>query len=340
MRKLSLKRKDFGPSQRLSYQENEMANAPIVPNPVEYEDIDNAFCDFFKNNINMVDDNGKKFDTYTFFSNQRFSEFSQTWEHNDEDGNLLMNFFAISRDNNPNWGNIQGGSYNIPGNNRFTVLMREIIDDTGVECYEITSMSQPIQVDIKYRLSLITAKFKYLNEFNTKANSLFSSKQCYLNVNGHNMPMILDDLNDASDYTLDGRKFYIQTMDITLLAYIIPRDDLKVELKPKKKRLDVDLDRIEKTLVTMDYDINSDIDFTLKVKFSPTVSKVNFKLGEDAFLLLTNKENANKVVLKINNEEFDINSKIKVEKDDEIMIRIIQPATLKKSQLIFSGRII
>ena len=79
-----------------------------------------------------------------------------------------MNFFTITRDNNPNWGTLQGGAFSIPGNNRFTVSIREIIDDTGVECYEYVSMSQPIQVDINYRLSLVTGKFKYLNEFNKK----------------------------------------------------------------------------------------------------------------------------------------------------------------------------
>ena len=90
-------RTDYGDGQRLSFQENELANAPIVPNPVEYEDIDNAFCNYFKDNLTIVDEEGKKFNIYTFFSSQRFSEFSQTWGHDDADGNLLMNFFTILR---------------------------------------------------------------------------------------------------------------------------------------------------------------------------------------------------------------------------------------------------
>ena len=340
MRSLNMEKMEYGDGQRLSFQENELKNAPIVPNPVEYEDIDKAFCDYFKNNITLVDEEGKPFNAYTFFSNQRFSEFSQTWGHDDEDGNLLMNFFTITRENNPNWGTLQGGAFNIPGDNRFTVLMREILDDTGVECYEITSMSQPIQVDIKYRYSLVTGKFKYLNDFNQKVNKLFESKQCYLCVNGHYMPMVLDNISDVSDYTIDGRKFYSQSMDITLMAYIIPKDDIKVNIVPKRRKVTTSLKQYDKTIVTMDCDDDSEKDFTLNIKFNKNVSKVNFKLDEKMELNFVDKENANKVSMKINDEDVDIYSCLTIKPGDEIFIKFVKPVTLKSSEIIFKGVLI
>jgi len=340
MRSLNMDRTDYGDGQRLSFQENELANAPIVPNPVEYEDIDNAFCNYFKDNLTIVDEDGKKFDTYTFFSSQRFSEFSQTWGHDDADGNLLMNFFTISRDNNPNWGTLQGGAYNIPGKNRFTVLMREILDDTGVECYEITSMSQPIQVDINYRLSLVTGKFKYLNEFNTKINYLFDAKQCYLCVNGHYMPMTLENISDSSDYTIDGRKFYLQSMDIQLKAYIISRDDIKVNLVPKRKKVTTNLKEYDKSIVSMEFDEDDDNKFILNIKLNKNVNKVNFKLDEDMKLNFIGKKNANKIVMKVNDEEVDINSNITINADDDVSIKIMQPVGIKSSEINFNGEII
>lgn len=340
MRKLDFNRTDYGDGQRLSFQENELANAPIVPNPVEYEDIDNAFCDYFKDNLTIVDEEGKKFNTYAFFSSQRFSEFSQTWGHDDADGNLLMNFFTINRDNNPNWGTLHDGAYNIPGNNRFTVLMREVVDDTGVECYEITSMSQPIQVDISYRLSLVTGKFKYLNEFNTKVNYMFSSKQCYLCVNGHYMPMILENINDSSDYTIDGRKFYVQSMDIQLKAYIISKEDIKVNLVPKRKKVTTNLKEYDKSIVTMTFNDEDDDNFVLGIKFNRKTTKVSFKPGDRMKLNFINKTNANKVVMKINDEEVDINSNIIVNPDDDVSIKITQPVGIKSSEINFNGEIL
>lgn len=333
-------RTDYGDGQRLSFQENELANAPIVPNPVEYEDIDNAFCNYFKDNLTIVDEEGKKFNIYTFFSSQRFSEFSQTWGHDDADGNLLMNFFTISRDNNPNWGTLQGGAFNIPGNNRFTVLMREVLDDTGVECYEITSMSQPIQVDIKYRLSLVTGKFKYLNEFNTKMNYMFSSKQCYLCVNGHYMPMTLENISDSSDYTIDGRKFYLQSMDIELKAYIISKDDIKVNLVPKRKKVTTSLKEYDKSIVTMEFDEKDEDKFVLNIKFNKKTTKVNFKPGDNMKLKFIRKRNANKVIIKVNDEEIDVNSNITVNPNDDVFIKITQPVGTESSEIDFDGEII
>lgn len=340
MRNLNMTKRKTGDAQRLAIQDKELQGAPIVINPVEYEDIDKSFCEFFKEGLNMVDEDGNKFETYTFFSNQRFSEFLQTWNHDDEDGNLLMNFFTITRDNNPNWGTMHGGRYNIPGNNRFTVLMRDIVDDNGVDCYEITSMSQPIQVDIAYRFSLITAKFKYLNEFNTKINYLFASKQCYLCVNGHYMPMLLENINDSSDYTIDGRKFYIQSIDVKLLAYIIPRDDIKVNLLPKRRIIKTNLDEYEKTHVLMDYDDEDENKFQLVIKFSPKITKVTFTLDDDMYLTFSDKENANKAQMKVNGDDVDIESKLKIKAGDEIFIKITQPNSLKLSKIKFNGELI
>ena len=340
MRSLNLIREKTGDAQRLAIQEKELQNTPIVPNPVEYEDIDNAFCEFFKDNITMIDEDGDKFETYTFFSNQRFSEFLQTWNHDDEDGNLLMNFFTITRDNNPNWGTLHGGRYNIPGNNRFTVLMRDVVDDNGVDCYEITSMSQPVQVDINYRLSLITAKFKYLNEFNTKMNFLFASKQCYVCVNGHYMPMLLENISDSSDYTIDGRKFYIQSTDIKLMGYLIPRDDIKVNLLPKRQKVETNLDKFNRTFVSMDYDEEDENKTKLIIKFSPKITKVSFTLDDGMYLTFLDKENANKVILRVNGDDVDINSKFKVNPGDEISIKITQPNHTKLSQINFDGELI
>lgn len=336
MRSLNMNRNYYGDGQRLLFQENELKNAAIVPNPVEYEDIDNAFYKYFTNNLVITDEDGKKFDTYTFFSSQRFSEFSQTWGHDDEDGNLLMNFFTITRENNPNWGNLYGGSYNIPGNNRFTVLMRDIVDDTGVECYEITSMSQPLQTDINYRYSIVTAKFKYLNEFNVKINSMFSSRQCYLCVNGHFMPMTLENISDITDYTIDGRKFYSQTADITLMSYIIPKDDIKVNIVPKRKKVTTNLKDYNKSVVTMDYEDDSEESCLLKVKFSKNVSKTTFTLEDKCRLELVSKDNANKVVMLVNGEETNLKSGfVKICPNDEITIKIVQPNRLKSSELVF-----
>lgn len=337
MKKINLINKQYGDGQRLLHQENELMNTPLTPNSVEYEDIDISVINFFDEKINISDDNGNKIPIFKLLSNQRFSEYSQTWEHTDEDGNLLTNFKTINREINPNWGTIHGGMSNIPGNRKFTVLMREIIDDTGVECYEITSMTQPLSVDLIYTLTFVTTKFELINEFNTKIIDLFKSKQCYVYPNGHAMPMLLENINDESNYEIDGRKFYNQVINFKLLSYIIPKDSIKVELKPKRKPIKTNMDKFLKTYVDMEYDDNG-IDFKLNVRLNPYVSKVSFQLYEKVKLSLDNKYNANKITVKVNDDVVNSNDNIFVNELDDVNIKIIKPSPSKYSQLIFKGK--
>ena len=74
-----------------------------LPKPVTYEDIDKAFFEWVDKKLDIVY-NGKKLPTYKLFSNQKLSEYSQTWENLDETGNIIMNFKTITRENNPQYG--------------------------------------------------------------------------------------------------------------------------------------------------------------------------------------------------------------------------------------------
>ena len=90
----------YGLPLRKSYNETIVKNAPIIPKPLEYQDIDIAFNEFVDKRINLTIKN-KHVPTFTLYSNQRFSEYSQTWSHTDEENNLLTNFKTVSREPNP-----------------------------------------------------------------------------------------------------------------------------------------------------------------------------------------------------------------------------------------------
>lgn len=337
MKNLKLFRDDFGDGVRLSYQEKILDHSLLLPQPVEYNDIDNSLFDFIGNEIKLTEPNGKKIKLFKLFSNQRFSEYSQTWEHTDEDGNLLMNFMTINRETNPNFGTIHGGNYNIPGNNRFTVLMRDIVDKNGIECYEITSMSQPLSVDIIYTISLITTKFELINEFNTRVQQLYQSRQCYIRPNGHYMSTILDNITDESVYNVDSRKFYKQSIEIKVIGYIIPKNDIKVELKPKRKTISIEQDNslnLNKPYVDIEYNKNNN--FNLNIKFPIKQKRVIFTMPEEGLLCYSSSKNIKCFSIFVNDDELykncnisDIDKieitlpKIKISQDDEMKIMVI-----------------
>lgn len=342
MKRIKLIKKQFGDGQRLLNQEQILDYNKIILEPIEYDDIDNEVINFFNNNVNLVDDFDKKIPTFKLFSNQRFSEYSQTWEHTDEDGNLLMNFKTINREINPQNGTLHNNLCNIPGSNRFTVRMREILDDTGIECYEVTSMSQPIPVDIKYTLNLIASKIELINEFNMRILQLFQSIQCYVQVKGHYMPIKLDTISDESQYEVENRKFYNQSVSMTLLGYVIPKNDIKVELKPKRTTIDMGLkNHLPQTYVDMEYiDENDDTKVELNITLQSHIRKVTFSLDDNIIFSIKEKVNANNIRVLINGDIIPDIHNFSINKNDEITILITKPSPSKVSNIIFSGKIL
>jgi hypothetical protein len=52
------------------------------------------------------------------------------------------------------------------------------------------------------------------------------------------------------------------------------------------------------------------------------------------------KRNANKVIIKVNDEEIDVNSNITVNPNDDVFIKITQPVGTESSEIDFDGEII
>ena len=268
----------FGNEVRKSYQKTILDKSPIMPKPLEYEDIDNAFFDFVENTVEIIV-NGKKIPTFTLYSSQRFSEYSQTWNHSDEDNNVLMNFKTVSRDNNPTSGDNQGGLWNIPGERKYTLLQRTVMDDNGNESYEVYSMKQPYSVDLSYRVNFVTNTFENINLFNQKINELFKSRQCYIRPNGHYIPMVIDQIDDESTYSIEDRKFYVQSVSIKVMAYIIHEDDFQVERFPKRIILMTEGEKSKKPKISIEEYETDDFEYTnidMTIDFKNGIDKAIF----------------------------------------------------------------
>ena len=129
-----------------------------------------------------------------------------------------MNFKTVNRYKNPSFGGNQGNLWNVPGNRRYTLLQKDVLDDNGTESIEVYSMSQPYTVDLTYTINFITVTLENLNVFNQKINKLFASRQHYIRPNGHFIPMVIDDISDETSYSISDRKFYVQSVTIKLMA--------------------------------------------------------------------------------------------------------------------------
>lgn len=226
----------YGVERRRNMTKKMLENSIHFPLPVTYEDIDRTVYEWVNKGLEIK--NGKiDFPTYKLFSTQRLSEYSQTWNHEDESGNIILNFKTITRDITPGHGEMYGGNYNIPGNRFFTMFRAPVITENGNEALQIYSMKQPTTVNMNYSVTIVTNKYEALNQFSQIMLKEFNSLEKYIFPNDHPMSMLMDSVSDESEYNVDDRKFYAQTYKIKVMAYIISESDFKVETVPNKFKL-------------------------------------------------------------------------------------------------------
>lgn len=326
---------------RKSYAQDITFKAPIFPKPIEYADIDNAVNEFVEKELGLTV-NGKDVPTFTLYSNQRFSEYSQTWKHTDEDGNLILNFKTLNRKTNPQGGDNQGGLWNIPGDRFYKVLERTVLEDNGTEAYEIYSMRQPYAATLEYRISFVTDLNENLTVFNEMVNNLFKARQFYIRPNEHYIPLILENVDDGSKYSVSDYRFYVQTASIKALGYIIHEEDIKVQKYPKRVNITTDYDRKHKRN-KVNIDIEEGVDqlanqtITLTLAFEEYHDKAEFVIDTDFIIQDIERENIRNMRIFVNDTPIYWEKGFSVKNGDRIRIKT-NPFDFKdKSKLVFNG---
>lgn len=323
--KVNRTQKIYGNTVRKSYQKIILEKAPVFPKPLEYDDIDKAVFDFVDKEIDIVID-GALIPTYTLYSNQRFSEYTQMWEHSDEFGNLYLNFKTVNRDKNPSFGKNQGELWNIPGQRKYTLLQREVLEDNGTESYEIYTMKQPYAVDLSYTINFVTTTVDYLNQFNQKINKLFAARQYYIRPNGHFIPMVIDEISDETAYSISDRKFYVQSVTINLMAYIIENNDFEVKKYPKRTNLSLNGNQYQKNKPCVEIE---EIDNPIKnktlnvnIKFPTYHNKIEFEFDTDMNVEKVYTENVRSIRIMVNDILYYTEKGFKLHNEDSVRIQI------------------
>lgn len=296
----------------------------LLPKPVTYEDIDNAFNEFVSNELN-TNLEGIITPTY-FFTHQRMSEFTKTWEMVDENKNIIPNFKIIVRENNPKVGSMLNGFYNIPGNQLFTLgsFNKRVGSENVVVTYK---MKQPYCVDISYNVRFITNKMTLLNSLNNIVLDKFKSKQAYVCVNGHYMMINLEDIGDESEYDINQRKIFIQNFKMVLSGYIINENDIVVEENLTKCLLSVETD-IRKPKVYYLNKKKTEVEFSIKGS-----DVINFKSDRDFSVSSIEFENVSYYDILING--VNVGTSFNILKFDRIFIKIIRENRNAISKIIF-----
>lgn len=324
---LPLKDKSYGLERRQNLTKEELSNSSPFPNPITYKDIDQEFHRWVEEDLHMSFED-KELPTFDFFSNQRFTEYMQSWENVDEKRNLLVNFKAITRENNPKGGTIIGDSKNIPCDRTYLMKRVQARDKNDRPYFIEYRMKQPFAIDLNYKITLVTNKYELINEFNQLINDKFKAIDCYIRPKGHFIAMKLNDISDDSEYSIDNREFYSQSYSITVMGYIIREDDFIVEEKPMLKFQGFDGEEPRHTFVEIE-DIPMECPeneyyyqpIMITISMDDCKEKIKFTLDCDFHLeYIEMSEYLNGFRLFVNDEEVLERENIDMKEGDEIKI--------------------
>ena len=314
LNKLDLNKEIIGNNRSNEIMKMQFSETNLIPKPISYIDIDEEMIEFVSNNLSITS-GGDKLKTF-FFVQQRMSEFTKTWEMVDENKNVLPNFKIITRDNDPKPGTLQSELSNIPGEPFFKIGTFEKVNNKNEKITISYKMKQPYCVDMLYDVKIITNRLTLLNKFNNKVNDEFKSKQSYLVVNGRYMPIILEDIDDDSDYDLDERKIFVQNIRLKVLGHIINEEDIVVEENIVSHLVDISVDNSNKPNMSFLKDSNNVV-----VEF-PRKSKTFTIFKSDGDYNITNilGENTLSFNIKVNNQ--DVSGAFKLSKYDRVQVSI------------------
>ena len=329
-----------------------LKDSTILPNTLVLKDIDVAFKEWVEQDLAIAYED-RELPTIALFSSQRFSEYMQSWEENDDRKNLIMNFKVITRENNPQQGTLHDKNMNIPGERTY-LMKRALMEDRNGRPYFLDyRMKQPYCLDLIYTVSIVTNKYELLNEFNMLVNDKFKAIQCYIRPNGHFLPMKLENISDESEYSMDDRQYFSQSFEIRVMAYIINEEDLVVVECPIVKLLGcMDAgDRrnsayveIEELDPCYDPDIDSPYYYqpvTLNAYFKDCENSVDFKLDRNFVCVEIETENIISYKLRVNDTDIETASgetEFRINNGDQVQLfKVVRRNRREEGRISFKG---
>jgi len=198
-----------------------------LPKSLLHADLDRGFLDFVKEDLQTIVEGQIVPPVDIIITTQNWSQFTQTWDFQDLNGNPQLPFITTVRNPDVKYGSNPAIIYNIP--NRKEYFYSAVPTWNGnVKGLDIYKIPQPVPVDITYNVKLLSNRMRELNEFNKNVIQTFASRQAYRKINGHYIPIILNNISDESVVDVGRRRFYIQNYEFTMLAFLLDEEEFEV----------------------------------------------------------------------------------------------------------------
>jgi len=199
-----------------------------LPKSVLHADLDRGMLDFVKTELEVVTA-GKVVPLLDIIiTTQNWAQYTETALFTNLDFNPEPPFITVVRQPEVKFGTNPALQYTIPNRKQFYYASVPTWNgnEQGMDIYTIP---QPVPVDINYSVKIICNRMRELNQLNKVVMQKFSSRQAYTFIKGQYVPIILNNISDESQTTLDSRKYFIQNYDFTMLGYLIDEEEFQVK---------------------------------------------------------------------------------------------------------------
>jgi len=224
---------DLVPPKTLSARRHELLefinkDGTYLPKSVLHADLDLGMLEFVKNELKTTV-SGKDINVIDkIITNQRWSQFTETWNFKDPDFNVDLPFITVVRSPEVKYGTNPSTQYTIPVRKQFYYATVPTWNGNQ-KGYDVYTIPQPVPVDINYSVKILCNRMRELNTFNKNVLQTFSSRQAYTFIKGQYVPIIMNNLTDESVIDLDRRNYYMQSYDFTMLGYLIDEEEFQVK---------------------------------------------------------------------------------------------------------------
>jgi hypothetical protein len=307
-----------------------------LPKSVLHADLDRGMLDFVKEDLEVVTAGKVVPMVDIIITTQNWSQYVETALFVDLDYNPSPPFITVVRSPEVKFGTNPALLYTIPNRKQFYYASVPTWNgnEQGMDIYTIP---QPVPVDINYSVKIICNRMRELNELNKIVMQKFSSRQAYTFIKGQYVPIILNNISDESQMSLESRKYYVQSYDFTMLGYLIDEDEF--EVKPA----------IARVSQIMEIDTSS---FKQKRKKSPSnpdefLSNYLYVVGNNilsdvvsytANLTWLNSRNIDSYDVYINGDYFGTNvQQIQITTNDVLRIEVVKIDNTKEAKIEFDN---
>jgi hypothetical protein len=205
-----------------------------LPKSVLHADLDRGMLDFVKNDLEVITAGKIVPMVDIIITTQNWTQYVETALFVDLDYNPSPPFITVVRSPEVKFGSNPSLQYTIPDRKQFYYASVPTWNgnEQGMDIYTIP---QPVPVDISYSVKIICNRMRELNQLNKVIMQKFSSRQAYTFIKGQYVPIVMNNVSDESQMTMDARKYYVQSYDFTMLGYLI--DEEEFEVKPAIARV-------------------------------------------------------------------------------------------------------